>query len=117
MAHGRFFHEGTDIGLPTGSLVKSSFWGTVREAGFNEQRGNYVIIRHLPGTESRYLHLNSINVTKGQKVKPHAVIGTVGNTVVSTGSHLHFEIRLAGVPLPPLRPVLAGEDYAEMGCF
>jgi murein DD-endopeptidase MepM/ murein hydrolase activator NlpD len=108
MAHGRFFHNGTDIGLPTGSPVKSSSWGTVREAGFSEQRGNFVIIRHLPGTESRYLHLDSINVAKGQKVKPHAIIGAVGNTGLSTGSHLHFEIRLVGIPLPPYVLCLPG---------
>ena len=105
---GRTFHPGSDIALPTGSPVNSISWGTVKRTGYNERAGNYIRIVHLPGITSRYYHLNTINVTAGQQVNPSMLIGTVGNTGISTGSHLHFEIRVGGVPLPAYSLILPG---------
>jgi len=116
-AHGRFFHTGTDIALPTGAPVNSTSWGTVTETGFTERNGNYVIISHLPVVESRYLHLDSMNVAEGQKVRPIDIIGTVGNTGISTGSHLHFEIRLFGTPLPPYFLCIPGRIAQKTGAY
>ena len=99
-AFGRSFHTGTDIALPTGTPVNSTSWGMVTRTGFCKRGGNYIVISHLPVLESRYLHLDSILVRSGQGVTPLCIIGTVGNTGISTGSHLHFEIRLFGAPLP-----------------
>ena len=104
----RSFHTGTDIGLPTGSPVSAASWGTVKQTGFTDRNGNYIIITHFPGTESRYLHLDSISVTVGESVRPGSSIGTVGNTGISTGSHLHYEIRVMNIPLPPYFLCLSG---------
>ena len=105
---GRTFHPGSDIALPTGSPVNSISWGTVERIGYNERAGNYIRIIHLPGIISRYYHLDTINVTAGQQINPSMLIGTVGNTGLSTGSHLHFEIRVGGVPLPAYTLILPG---------
>ena len=105
---GRSFHPGSDIALPTGSPVNSISWGTVERIGYNERAGNYIRIAHLPRVTSRYYHLDTINVTAGQRVNPRMRIGTVGNTGLSTGSHLHFEIRVSDVPLPAYTLILPG---------
>jgi murein DD-endopeptidase MepM/ murein hydrolase activator NlpD len=97
----RVFHKGTDIAAPTGTPITSISWGKVSSRGFCERGGNYVMITHFPGLQSRYFHLDAINVSVGQEVTPQTKIGTVGNTGVSTGPHLHFEIRLFEIPLPP----------------
>ena len=117
IAFDRHFHTGTDIALPTGTPVNSTSWGTVKEIGFGERSGNYIIISHFPGTESRYLHLDSINVNRGNRVSPRTIIGTVGNTGISTGSHLHFEIRVLGTPLPPYILVLPGRIVQRIGGY
>jgi murein DD-endopeptidase MepM/ murein hydrolase activator NlpD len=117
MEHGRFFHTGTDIGLPTGAPVYATSWGTVQETGFTERNGNYIKIAHLPGIESRYLHLDSVNVTRGQKLSPQNRIGIVGNTGLSTGSHLHFEIRVLGIPLPPYVICIPGRIMQKIGVY
>ena len=108
---GHHFHPGSDIALPTGAPVNSISWGTVERTGYNERAGNYIRIAHLPGIISRYYHLDTINVTPGQQINPSMVIGTVGNTGLSTGSHLHFEIRVAGVPLPAYTLILPGRLF------
>ena len=114
---GREFHTGSDITLPIGTEVRPISWGTVTETGYSERNGNYVIISHLPGTESRYLHLDSISVVKGEKLNPLSVIGTVGNTGLSTGSHLHFEIRLFSLPLPANFLCMPGRAFQAIGLF
>ena len=95
------FHPGSDIALPIGSPVYPIARGTVREASFHERHGNYIIISHLPGIESRYLHFDSMNSATGDKVNHRTVIGTVWNTgTTSTGPHIHWEIRVLSIPLP-----------------
>jgi murein DD-endopeptidase MepM/ murein hydrolase activator NlpD len=73
--------------------------------------GNLVVVRHRDGLTSHYGHCESIKVKTGQQVKPGTVIGTVGSTGISTGPHLHFEIRRSGEPQDPERylPGLADE--------
>jgi murein DD-endopeptidase MepM/ murein hydrolase activator NlpD len=114
---GKAFHTGTDYGLPTGSPVRSIGRGTVKESSFNERHGNYIIIGHLPHIDSRYLHLDTLNVKKGEKVNSHTVIGAVGNTGISTGEHLHFEIRLFNMPLPPLLFLIPGRIFQAVGGY
>lgn len=91
-------HKGIDIGTPTGTTVVASDGGTVIHAdnGYNGGYGKLVKIQHDNGYETRYAHLSSISVTKGQKVSKGQTIGKSGNTGNSTGPHLHFEIRKDG---------------------
>lgn len=86
-------HEGVDLAADTGTPVYAAGAGTVVFAGWNSYGyGNVIVIAH-GAAFSLYGHLNSINVRCGQDVGAGAVIGTVGNTGNSSGSHLHFEIR------------------------
>jgi len=113
------FHYGSDLGLPIGTAVRPVTWGKVRRTGFDNRSGNLVMITHLPGLESRYYHLNSVDVVSGQRVSPGTIIGTSGNTGQSSGPHLHFEIRVLGVALPPyllcLPNVVFGKIVGVMG--
>ena len=113
----RSFHTGTDIALPIGSPVNPPIHGTVAETGYNERNGNYIIITHLPRTDTRYLHLHSIGVRTGEKVDARSVIGTVGNTGISTGSHLHYEIRVFNVSLPPYFISFPGRLLQKTGIY
>jgi Peptidase family M23 len=98
------FHKGIDIadsGVHNQPVI-SALDGTVIYAGNLGDYGNLVVIDHGKGLETRYAHLNSINVRTGQKVKGSDVVGRVGTTGNSTGSHLHFEIRVNGEAVDPL---------------
>lgn len=97
------FHFGIDFAAPTGTNVYSTANGIVKEADNNRfGYGNLVVIDHGDGYETRYAHLNSINVKVGDNVNVNDKIGEVGNTGMSTGSHLHYEIRFNGKPIDPL---------------
>lgn len=98
------FHKGIDLAAPTGTRVGSSRAGEVTRSGYDKGGyGNWVEVRHADGTTSRYGHLNKRGVKVGDKVGQGGFLGSVGNTGVSTGSHLHFEIRDAkGRPVNPL---------------
>jgi len=97
----RAFHRGTDIGHTVGVNINSISWGTVRSTGYESRGGNFVMITHYRYIETRYYHLHTINVSAGDKVNPNSKIGTLGNTGQSTGAHLHYELRVFGIPLPP----------------
>jgi len=103
-----WFHSGSDIGHAVGTPVNPVSSGTVKETGYDDNRGNFVNVSHLVIFESRYHHLNSVETKTGEKVNNKIVIGTVGNTGLSTGPHLHFEIRLFIVPLPGYLLTLPG---------
>ena len=66
-------------------------------------RGMAVIVDHGRGVTSGYWHLSQVNVVEGQMVDPGAVLGLVGNTGLSTGAHLHWEMRVMGIPVDPLQ--------------
>ena len=87
------YHSGMDIGASYGDTVWASDGGTVSLAGENGGYGNCVMIDHGNGYYTLYGHLSSIAVSKGQTVGKGDTIGYVGSTGVSTGPHLHFEIR------------------------
>ena len=96
------YHQGIDIGVPTGTSVTASCAGTVSVAGWQGGYGNLVCIRHEDGRETRYGHLSRIEVRVGQYVQQGQRIALSGNTGNSTGPHLHFEIRIGGVAYNPL---------------
>jgi LysM repeat protein len=93
--------NGVDIGAPRGTPVLASAAGTViiaREAGYNGGLGQYVAIGHPNGTETLYAHASKVLVSVGQNVVKGQTIMLVGNTGLSTGPHVHFEVRGAANP-------------------
>ncbi|MFC1649377.1 M23 family metallopeptidase [Patescibacteria group bacterium] len=97
-----FYHPGLDFAGSTGDVVKPFKNGVVSEVGYSKiGYGNAVIVDHKEGLTSLYAHLHQIHVVKGDEVNTNMVIGTVGSTGRSTGSHLHFEIRQNGRPVNP----------------
>jgi murein DD-endopeptidase MepM/ murein hydrolase activator NlpD len=86
------FHQGTDLGAPTGVAVLAAYSGRVLAAGSMGGLGNGILIAHDPRTRTRYGHLERIKVSVGQWVQQGEVIGLVGSTGLTTGPHLHFEL-------------------------
>ena len=97
------YHKGVDIAVPTGTSVWASSGGTVTRAGWAGGYGNVICIQHADGKETRYGHLSKIYVKAGQTVRQGQVIAASGSTGVSTGPHLHFEIRIGGGAVNPLK--------------
>ena len=96
-------HKGIDVSLTTGDPVKCSLPGVVTKVAYEGGGyGNYVVVAHSGGVETRYAHLSETLVEAGDKVKAGDIIGLGGNTGNSTGPHLHFEIRYNGEALNPL---------------
>jgi hypothetical protein len=85
------FHPGIDIAGNNKAEVYPPKEGEVTSTGYNNGAGNYVQVKHTDGSKTRYLHLHSINVKKGDKVTTATVLGLVGTTGMSTGPHLHYE--------------------------
>ena len=96
-------HNGVDIAAAWGTPVRAAGAGTVVYAGWFGGYGKLVVVDHGGGVATLYGHLSSILVSPGQRVGPGHVVGRVGSTGYSTGPHLHFEIRLNGRPVDPLR--------------
>ena len=95
------WHKGIDIAASKGANVYSANHGTVEETGYDKTYGNYIIIKHLNGYETFYAHLSKIKCDENIKIEAGDIIGLVGSTGLSTGSHLHFEIRKDGKALNP----------------
>ncbi|MCS7233397.1 MAG: peptidoglycan DD-metalloendopeptidase family protein [Synergistetes bacterium] len=98
----RDFHAGIDIEAPLGTAVKAAAGGEVIFAGWLKGYGRVVIILHEGGVASVYAHLNDIVVNERDRVSQGQVIGSVGNTGLTTGAHLHFEVRVDGRTVDPL---------------
>ncbi len=95
------YHPGIDLAAPTGSPVYACAPGKVKAVKFSNVYGNHIIIKHNDGNESLYGHLSKTIAHLNQIVKAGTLIGEVGSTGMSTGPHLHFEIRMSGVPTDP----------------
>ena len=95
------YHKGVDWATPVGTSVYASSGGVVAFAGWGRGYGNVVYINHPDGKQTRYGHLSRINVSVGQSVKQGEVIAASGNTGVSTGPHVHFEILVGGTQVNP----------------
>ncbi|HET7815764.1 MAG TPA: peptidoglycan DD-metalloendopeptidase family protein [Candidatus Baltobacteraceae bacterium] len=98
---GMEFHQGLDIAAPMGTTVTAASSGTVLSAGWYGGYGNYIVIDHGGGMATGYGHLSQIFVSAGQKVQKGQAIGAVGSTGMSTGPHLHFEVRVNGKATDP----------------
>lgn len=97
------YHKGIDWATPTGTAVYASCGGTVSKAGWGSGYGYVVYIEHEDGRQTRYGHLSKVLVSVGQKVKQGERIALSGNTGVTTGPHVHFEILINGVQVDPLK--------------
>jgi murein DD-endopeptidase MepM/ murein hydrolase activator NlpD len=102
----RVTHAGMDIAAPHGKEVYSPSDGTVVFAGLEGGYGNVIVIDHGYGIKTRYGHLAKMLVKAGDKVKRGALIAAVGNTGRSTGPHLHYEVRVNGIPQNPRKFIL-----------
>ncbi len=94
-------HNGIDMAIASGSIIKSTMSGDVAYVGYSNVYGNYVILNHLNGYQSLYAHMTKALVKKGQKVGQGTTIGLVGSTGMSTGPHLHFTIYKNGKAIDP----------------
>ena len=95
------FHNGIDIAAPAGTDIMAARGGIIKTIEYNEICGNYIVITHENNYETVYCHLKKIFVQLNQQVQSGMIIATVGSTGMSTGPHLHFEIRSLGDPKDP----------------
>ena len=95
------YHQGVDLAGPEGTPIYAARSGRVTVAGWSNAAGYYVTINHLDGFSSIYMHLSSYCVSSGTTVSQGQLIGYMGNTGISTGSHLHFGIAYNGAYVNP----------------
>lgn len=107
----RSFHTGIDLAAPEGTSIAAAYGGTVEETGTSSGRGNYILLSHGENLQTLYCHLSRIDVRQGDTVEAGDTIGLVGSTGMSTGPHLHFELRVEGIRCDP-EYVLHDLDYA-----
>ena len=103
-------HNGTDFGLPVGTPVIAPADGVVDKATYSRSAGYYVVLRHRGGWSTVYMHLSKLHVKQGQRVKLGSTIARSGNTGISTGPHLHYELRINGRPVNAMRVNLGSRD-------
>lgn len=107
---GRRAHKGIDFSAPTGTPIYASADGVVTRADWFSSYGLFISLDHGATLETRYGHLSRLNVAEGQPVKKGDLIGYVGSTGRSTGPHLHYEVRIAGMAVNPV-PYMQGESW------
>lgn len=103
-------HEGLDIAAASGTPIKAPSAGVVSFVGYDSGYGKVLTIDHGYGIVTRYGHASEIYVDIGQKVSRSETIAAVGNTGRSTGPHLHYEVRLNGVPIDPSTYIFESPD-------
>jgi murein DD-endopeptidase MepM/ murein hydrolase activator NlpD len=96
------FHAGVDLAAPFGTPVIATQNGIVKLSEFYGGYGNTVILGHREDIKTLYAHLSTINVSVGESVTKGQVIGSVGSSGVSTGPHLHYEVRLGSSAVNPI---------------
>ena len=95
-------HSGIDIPADQGAVILAAADGTVTETGFDAARGNYLVLDHGDGLTTLYAHCRNVDVKEGDTVKVGEMVAAVGSTGMSTGPHLHFEVRQAGEAQNPV---------------
>jgi murein DD-endopeptidase MepM/ murein hydrolase activator NlpD len=99
-------HEGLDVANRMGTLIIAPAHGMVSDVGNDIAHGKVVVIFHGFGMTSRFSHLSKVLVKTGQRVKRGDKIAEIGMTGKTTGPHLHYEVRLSGIPVNPMRYIL-----------
>ncbi|MBI4657185.1 MAG: M23 family metallopeptidase [Elusimicrobia bacterium] len=107
------FHSGIDIANEPGAPILSSADGVVRYSGWSSGYGIAVLVDHGFGYSTLYAHLSQPLVKEGDKVKRGQIIGRMGSTGTSTGTHLHYEVWDNGVPKNPIKFIKAGVPGAD----
>jgi murein DD-endopeptidase MepM/ murein hydrolase activator NlpD len=110
---GRRAHRGVDLAMPTGTPVYATADGMISKAEWFSSYGLYISMEHGGNIQTRYGHLSRLNVAAGQKVQKGDLIGYVGSTGRSTGPHLHYEVRIAGVAVNPV-PYMQGASQPAL---
>lgn len=95
-------HRGVDLAAPSGSPIFAPSSGIVGQAGWAGGYGIALSVEHGNGIETRYGHLSRLNVAPGQRIREGDILGYVGSTGLSTGPHLHYEVRVNGQAVNPL---------------
>lgn len=95
-------HSGIDLAAEPGTAVVSAADGVVRTAQYSPTYGNYVVVEHSGGLTTLYAHMVKLLVEEGAAVQAGTHLGAVGSTGLSTGAHLHFEVRQDGIAADPL---------------
>lgn len=111
---GGAMHNGLDFKGPHGTEILAAADGIVTSAGWQGGYGKCIEITHANGLVTRYAHLSGLDITLGQTVKRGLQIGRMGSTGRSTGSHLHFEVRLNGQAINPIKFLEANPDVLEI---
>ena len=99
---GGTFHAGIDIPAPEGEVILAAADGTVTETGFDTVRGNYLVLDHGDGLTTLYAQCRNVDVEEGDTVKAGEMVAAIGITGMSTGPHLHFEVRQDGEAQNPV---------------
>ncbi|WP_257225303.1 M23 family metallopeptidase [Treponema parvum] len=101
-----YIHKGIDFSTwRSGDPIIAPANGQVVTVGYNSSLGNYVIIKHKYSIYTRYAHMSTIRVRKGQMVSQKDVIGLIGNTGVTTGPHLHYEVHIGSDVVDPMKHI------------
>lgn len=108
------FHEGLDFSAPTGTPIVAAAGGVVVAAEFHPEFGNMLEIDHGGDMITRYAHASKLLAKVGDIVKRGQHVANIGSTGRSTGAHLHFEVRIKGVPQNPHKFLNAGNDGADV---
>ena len=109
----RAMHSGIDLAGPVGTSIYATADGYVGRTGVVGGYGNLIELEHGKNIQTRYGHLSSILVRSGQRVKRGDLIARMGSTGRSTGSHLHYEVRVDGAAVNPI-PFMQSADYVLM---
>jgi murein DD-endopeptidase MepM/ murein hydrolase activator NlpD len=97
-----YLHTGLDLAWAVGTPIVATANGEVAQVGYSDDLGNYIQLNHKYGFKTKYAHLVSTTVRKGQRVNRGDTIGYMGNTGLSTGPHLHYEVRLGSEYVDPM---------------
>ena len=107
------YHAAIDIPGESGTPILAAADGTVRETGFDAEKGNYLILDHGEGLTTLYAQCREVLVMEGQQVAVGDAVAEMGSTGRSTGPHLHFAVLQDGVEQPPL-PYFDAETIAQL---
>ncbi|MDK3016396.1 M23 family metallopeptidase [Pseudodonghicola flavimaris] len=107
---GRRMHNGADFAGPYGTKIYATADGVVTRAGWMSGYGRVVTIQHAFGIETRYAHTSRMHVKVGQRVSRGDYIADMGNSGRSTGTHLHYEVRVNGRPVNPMTYIKAARN-------